>query len=89
MLIELDIYPHAKTEGGAMNTVKGFWQHANGTIYAVKSDTFGKILGGVGPLDLDELRELDDYDYKPAIIGWLEEAVDQHKLHRIDSVSCC
>jgi len=50
-----------------MGAVKGFWQHTNGKIYAIKSDTFGKIIGGVGPLDPDDLHDLDDYDYKPAI----------------------
>ena len=67
-----------------MGTVKGFWQHNNGKIYAVKSDTFGKIVGGVGPLDPDDLQDLNDYDYKPAITGWLEEAVAQRKLRRIN-----
>ena len=71
--------------GGA---VKGFWQHTNGKIYAVESDTLGKILGGVGPLDPDDLHELDQYDYKPAIKGWLEEAVACHKLHRINPILC-
>jgi len=64
-----------------MDTVKGFWQHINGKIYAIKSTSFGKILGGVGPLDPNNLRDLDDYDYKPAIKEWLEEALSQHKLH--------
>ena len=67
-----------------MGTVKGFWQHTNGKIYAVKSDTFGKIIGGVGPLDPDDLYDLDEYDYKPAIVDWLEEAFSQYKLHRIN-----
>jgi len=70
-----------------MNTIKGFWQHRNGKIYAVESDTFGKIIGGVGPLDPDDLRDLDDYDYKPAIIGWVADAVAKHKLHRINPSS--
>ena len=70
-----------------MNTIKGFWRHKNGKIYAVESDTFGKIIGGVGPLDPDDLRDLDDYDYKPAIVRWLAEAVAQHKLHRINPSS--
>jgi hypothetical protein len=67
-----------------MDTIKGFWQHTNGKIYAVQSDTFGKIVGGVGPLDPDDLRDLEEYDYKPAIIKWLADAVAQHKLHRIN-----
>ena len=70
-----------------MNTIKGFWRHKNGKIYAVESDTFGKIIGGVGPLEPDDLRDLDDYDYKPTIIGWVADAVAQHKLHRINPFS--
>jgi hypothetical protein len=67
-----------------MATVRGFWQHVNGKIYAVESDTFGKIIGGVGPLDPDNLRDLEDYDYKPVIVDWLEEALAQRKLRRIN-----
>jgi hypothetical protein len=67
-----------------MDTIKGFWQHTNGKIYAVESDTFGNIIGGVGPLDPNDLHGLEDYDYKPAITKWLADAVAQHKLHRIN-----
>jgi len=68
-----------------MATVKGFWKDIlTGNIYAIESDTFGKIVGGVGPLDPDELHDLDDYDYTPAILEWLERAVAEHKLRRID-----
>jgi len=31
-----------------MKTIKEFWQHENGKIYAVESTTFGKIIGGDG-----------------------------------------
>ncbi|MHC4721220.1 MAG: hypothetical protein ACYS6I_00780 [Planctomycetota bacterium] len=65
-----------------MGTVKGFWQHVNGKIYAVESDSFGRIIGGVGPLDPNELRDLEDYDYKPAIVDWLRQALAERKLHR-------
>lgn len=64
--------------------IKGFWQHLNGKIYAIKSDSFGKIVGGVGPLDPDDLHNLDDYDYKPAIAQWLKKAIEKHELHRIN-----
>ena len=67
-----------------MATVKGFWQHTNGKIYAVESTTFGKIIGGAGPLDPNGLRELDEYHYKPAIVEWLERALAEKKLHRIN-----
>jgi len=68
-----------------MSTIKGFWQHTNGRIYAIESDTFGNIIGGVGPLDPNDLRDLDDYEYKGAIVGWIQDAVAQRKLHRINS----
>jgi hypothetical protein len=71
-----------------MDTIKGFWQHVNGKIYAVESDTFGKIVGGVGPLNPDDLRDLEDYDYKPAITKWLADTIALHKLRRIDVHSC-
>ena len=69
------------------NTIRGFWQHANGKIYAVECDTFGRILGGVGPLDADDLHDLDHYDYKPAIVDWLKYAVAQRKLRRVAPAS--
>ena len=67
-----------------MKTTKGFWQHSNGKIYAVESTTFGKIVGGAGPLEPNDLRDLEDYDYKPAIVEWLQEAIASRKLHRIN-----
>jgi hypothetical protein len=67
-----------------MDTIKGFWQHTNGKVYAIESDTFGKIIGGAGPLEPHDLRNLNDYDYKPAIVKWLTDAAAQHKLHRIN-----
>lgn len=67
-----------------MDTIKGFWQHSNGKIYTVESDTFGTILGGAGPLDPNDLHDLEDYDYKPAITKWLADAIAQRKLRRIN-----
>jgi len=67
-----------------MATIKGFWQHKNGKIYAIESTTFGRIVGGAGPLDPDDLHDLNDYDYKPAVVEWLEKAVAEHNLHRFD-----
>jgi len=64
--------------------IKGFWQHRNGKIYAIKSTSFGKIVGGVGPLDPDSLHDLDDYDFKPAIVQWINRAIEKHELHRIN-----
>ena len=69
-----------------MATVKGFWQDIfTGNIYAVESTTFGEIVGGVGPLDPADLRDLDDYDYTPAILEWLERAIAENKLRRINA----
>jgi hypothetical protein len=67
-----------------MSTTKGFWQHDNGKVYAIESDTFGKIIGGAGPLEPHDLGNLNDYDYKPDIIKWLADAAAQHKLRRIN-----
>lgn len=67
-----------------MSTIRGFWKHTNGKIYAIESDTFGNIIGGFGPLDPNDLRDLDEYEYKGAIVGWIQDAVAQHKLHRIN-----
>ena len=67
-----------------MYSIKGFWQHANGKIYAIESDTFGNIIGGAGPLEPHDLHDLKDYDYKHDIIKWLVDAAAQHKLHRIN-----
>ena len=73
-----------------MSTIRGFWKHTNGSIYAIESDTFGRIVGGVGPLDPNDLHDLDEYEYKPAIIGWVQDAVAEHRLHRvnINPMSC-
>jgi hypothetical protein len=71
-----------------MDTIKGFWQHINGKIYAVESDMFGKIVGGVGPLDTNDLHDLEEYDYKPAITKWLADAIAQRKLRRVNVQSC-
>lgn len=68
-----------------MSSIKGFWKHTNGKVYAIESDTFGNIVGGAGPLDPNDLRNPEDYEYKGAIVGWLQDAVAQHKLHRINS----
>jgi hypothetical protein len=65
-------------------TVKGFWQHKNGKIYAIMSTSFGEIIGGAGPLEPNQLQSLESYDYKPAIVQWLKTAIAQHELHKIN-----
>jgi hypothetical protein len=63
--------------------MKGFWQHENGKVYAIESTTMGEILGAAGPLEQDELGDLEDYEYAPAILEWVQRAIAEHKLHRI------
>jgi hypothetical protein len=65
--------------------MKSFWQHENGKIYAVRSNTFGKITGAAGPLDPDTLQGLDSYEYGPAIVQWIEAAIAAHKLRRVNT----
>ena len=67
-----------------MRTIKGFWQHTNGKVYAIESTTLGEIVGAAGPLDVDDLGDLDDYNYKQAIIEWVKRAIAEHKLRRIN-----
>jgi hypothetical protein len=65
-----------------MTTVKSFWQHVNGKVYAIESDTFGEIIGAVGPLDVNDLRDPDTYDCKRNILDWIEQAFAANKLRR-------
>ena len=64
--------------------MKSFWQHANGKVYAIQSDTFGHITGAAGPLPPRRLLDLCDYRYEPGLIGWLTRALARHDLHRIE-----
>ena len=65
-----------------MTTVKSFWQHVNGKIYAIESDTFGEIIGAVGPLDPDTLYDPELYEYKRNILDWILSAFAANKLRR-------
>ena len=67
--------------------MKTFWQHNNGKMYAVESDTFGRITGAAGPLDPDDLHDLDTYRYGPAAVQWIEEAIAQRTLRRVERFS--
>ena len=66
--------------------MKTFWQHVNGKVYAVESDTFGRIIGAAGPFDLDELHDPNDYTYQCGLTGWINRAISQHTLRRINPV---
>lgn len=64
--------------------MKTFWQHASGQVYAVESDTFGRVTGAAGPLELDNLRDPSEYRYQQALVSWLAKAISQRRLHRIN-----
>ncbi len=64
--------------------MKGFWQHTDGKVYAIQSDTFGHITGAAGPLDPRRLLNLSDYRYEPGLTGWIARAIARHDLHRIE-----
>jgi hypothetical protein len=66
--------------------MKTFWQHANGQVYAVQSDTFGQVVGAAGPFEIDELRDPGEYTYQCGLTGWISRAIAQHTLHRINPV---
>lgn len=68
-----------------MATIKGFWRHrAYGGVYAIESTPFGKLIGGVGPLDPNDLYDLESYEYTSKINDWLGRALDAHELCRIN-----
>ena len=66
--------------------MKTFWQHADGKVYAVESDSFGRIIGAAGPFEIDELRDPGDYTYQCGLIGWISRAMAHRNLHRINPV---
>jgi hypothetical protein len=59
------------------------WQHTNGRLYAVEHDSFGHVIGAVGPLYPDEMRDLSEYRYGPGITDWVEQAIRRNALHRV------
>jgi len=65
-----------------MQTIKGLWQHENGKVYAVQSTTIGEIVGAAGPFDPHDIGDLENYDYTPAIVDWVKQALAEKKLHR-------
>ena len=68
-----------------MGATKGFWKHVeNGCVYAVKSTTFGEVLGADGPLDPACLGGLDDYEYGSKILIWIKRMMAEHKLRRFN-----
>ena len=68
-----------------MGGIKGFWQHVeNGSIYAIESTPFGEVLGAAGPLDPDNLLDLNKYEYGSEITVWINDALAENKLHRFN-----
>ncbi len=68
-----------------MGGIKGFWRHIeNGCIYAIESTPFGRVLGAVGPLEPENLRDLGDYTYTEKINIWVEQAFIENKLRRFN-----
>jgi hypothetical protein len=64
--------------------MKTLWQHTNDKLYAVEHDSFGHVIGAVGPLDPDGLRDLGEYRYGPGITSWVEHAIRRQALHRVN-----
>ncbi len=64
--------------------MKAFWQHENGQIYAIDSDSFGNIRGVAGPLEPDKLRDPSEYHYQCTLVRWLTRAIAQRSLRRIE-----
>ncbi len=66
-------------------TIKGFWQHTvYGGVYAIESSPYGELIGGAGPLDPDSLQDLDSYEYTSKINDWLQRALENKELRRIN-----
>ena len=69
-----------------MSSTKGFWKHAdNGKIYAIECTPFGTIIGACGPLDRDNLPDLEEVDYGKETLIWVETTMAEGKLHRFNS----
>lgn len=64
--------------------MKTLWQHTNGQLYAVDHDSFGYIIGAVGPLDPDKVHDLTEYRYGPGIVAWIKQAIERNMLHRVN-----
>ncbi len=63
--------------------MKIFWQHRNGSLYAVKHDTFGHIAAVAGPLGWDDLQDKDEYRYEQKLVEWAETEIGRHAMHRV------
>ena len=68
-----------------LSSIKGFWRHiVYGQIYAVESTPYGELIAGAGPLDPENLQDLGSYEYTSKINDWLQRALDNHELQRVN-----
>jgi hypothetical protein len=52
-------------------------------LYATRHDTFGHITGVAGPLDPEDLGDLEECYFQTELVEWAENAVRQHAMHKI------
>ena len=57
----------------------------NGRIYAIKCTPFGQIAGACGPLDPENLPDLDEVEYGSDILIWIESTMTEGKLRRFNA----
>ena len=68
-----------------MSATKGFWKHTgNGRIYAIECTTFGRIVAACGPLDADNLPDLDELELGRDILIWIETTMAEGLLRRFN-----
>ena len=64
--------------------MKTFWQHTNGLVYVVESDSFGTMTGAAGPLDIGNLRDPSEYPCGQGILTWVKRTIVERQLCRIN-----
>ncbi len=64
--------------------MKTFWQHTNGLIYVIESDSFGHITGGTGPIEPVGVRDPSEYKCGPGIVAWAKQSIVERKLWRVN-----
>jgi len=68
-----------------MSETKGFWKHAeNGQVYAIECTPFGQIVAACGPLDPDNLPDLDEVEWGKDILIWIETTMAEGLLRRFN-----
>lgn len=69
-----------------MSSIKSFWKHIdNGRIYAIQCTPFGQIVGACGPLNPDNLPDLEQVEYSKDVLIWVEATMAEGKLHRFNA----